>query len=79
MAEHSLEISKVVWERVTLKRTPTSEELEQLKQREYFDLPSDLIEWNESEVIEEDYSYGMIKITLNDEIVFEKRGKHGLW
>lgn len=76
MAEHSLEISKVVWERVTLKRIPTSEELEQLKQREYFDLPSDLIDWNESEVIEEDYSFGMIKITLNDEIVFERRGKH---
>lgn len=76
MAEHSLEISKVVWERVALKRIPTSEELESIKQREYFDLPGDLIEWNESEVIEEDYSYGMIKITLNDEIVFEKRGKH---
>lgn len=79
MAEHSLEISKGVWERVALKRIPTSEELELIKEREYFDLPDGLIEWNESEVIEEDYSYDMIKITLNDEIVFEKRGKHGLW
>lgn len=76
MAEHSLEISKVVWEKVALKRIPTSEELELIKEREYFDLPDGLIDWNESEVIEEDYSFGMIKITLNDEIVFERRGKH---
>lgn len=76
MAENSLEISKVVWERVELKRIPTSEELVLIKAREYFDLPDDLIDWDESEVSEEDYSFGMIKITLNDEIVFERRGKH---
>jgi hypothetical protein len=76
MAEHSLEISKVVWEKVELKRIPTSEELELIKQREYFDLPDDLIVWDESEVSDEDYSFGLIRITLNDEIVFEKRGRH---
>ena len=71
MAEHSLEISKVVWERYIEKNT-NIRRIGQLKQREYFDLPSDLIEWNESEVIEEDYSYGMIKIILNDEIVSKR-------
>lgn len=76
MVEHSLEISKVVWEKVELKRIPTSEELELIKQRDYFDLPDDLIDWNDSEIKEEDYSYGKIKIIINDKLVFEKKGQH---
>lgn len=76
MTENSLEISKIVWEKVAFNRIPTTEELKLIKDREYFDLPDDLINWDESEVTNEDYSYGQIKIILNNRTVFEKRGWH---
>ena len=76
MTENSLEISKVVWEKVTFNRIPTSEELKLIKEREYFDLPNDLINWKESEVTNEDYSFGQITITLNDKKIFEQKGRY---
>ena len=73
MIENSLEISKLVWEKVTFNRIPTEEELNLIKDGDYFDLPDDLLDWDKAETIGEDYSFGQITITLNDRKVFDKK------
>jgi len=71
-----IEITKEVTERVPLKRTPTKEELAEIKEGEFFDLADDLIDWNNSTLQDEDYSYCAVKIILSDKQIFERRGRY---
>lgn len=76
MSEHSLQISKVVWEKAAFNRMPTQEEILLIEEGQFYSVAEDLINWDEAEVIEEDYSYGQITLTINGKRVFHRKGYH---
>lgn len=54
-----IEVERIVTSRYSVLREPTSEEIRMIKNDEMFDIEG-LINWDEEEVIGEDYSDGAI-------------------
>jgi hypothetical protein len=73
--ENYIEITKVVKERVPLTRKPTADELAMIKNDEMFNTET-LIDWDKSEVIEEDYSYGRLDVQFENKQLYYRNGKH---
>lgn len=70
--ENYIEITKIVKERVPLLRKPRPEELNMIKNGSMFDISEKLIDWDKSETIEEDYSYGGLKVQFEDKLLYNK-------
>ena len=73
--ENYIEITKVVKERVPLLRDVSLYELKKIKNDEMFDIYG-LIDWDNAEVIKEDYSYGGIRVVEHGKTVYNRKGKH---
>lgn len=65
MKGYFVEFSRIVWEKIPMKREPTPKELRFIKKNEYFELPDDLLDWSQAEMTNEDFSYGQVILTLD--------------
>lgn len=70
-----IEITKVVKERVPILREATYDEIKQIKNDEMFDTEK-LIDWDNAETVEEDYSFGGIRLVLNGKAIYQKIGRY---
>lgn len=73
--ENYIEITKMVTERVPLTRKPTPEELEMIKNDEIFDITEPLIDWDNADIIDEDYSYGSLKVQFENKQLYIRYGR----
>lgn len=70
-----MDITYKITSRIPLKRVPTNEDLEMIRQEEMFDI-EDLFDWNRQTTENEDYSSAKIEVVVNNKKVLFIRGKY---